>query len=225
MENYRTEEEQVEALKKWWEENGRSTLTAIAIALALGFGWQGWQKHQKQSAMDASARYDQMLEAVRESAASEDFTTLRTLAEAMKTDHPNTTYAQFAALHLARIDVVSGDLEAAEAQLRWVLTQNPAMEIEQLTQVRLARVIAARGDPAAALDIVAGAEAGAYAPAYAEAEGDFHHQLGDTAAAVEAYERAVSLAAATRSGASETLRLKLSTLSPVPAREIAALEE
>jgi predicted negative regulator of RcsB-dependent stress response len=143
----------------------------------------------------------------------------------MKTDYPDTAYAQFAALHLARIDVVSGDLDAAEAELRWVLTRNPAAEIEQLTQLRLARVIAARGDPAGALEIVTGADAGTYAPAYAEAEGDFHQQLGDREAAVSAYERALSLAAATSVGASETLRLKLNALSPVPAREIAALEE
>ena len=41
MEQYRTEEEQVEALKKWWEENGRSTVVAVIVALGLGFGWQG----------------------------------------------------------------------------------------------------------------------------------------------------------------------------------------
>ena len=37
MEQYRTEEEQVEALKKWWEENGRSTIVAVIVALGLGF--------------------------------------------------------------------------------------------------------------------------------------------------------------------------------------------
>ena len=34
MEQYRTEEEQVEALRKWWDENGRSTVIAVIIALA-----------------------------------------------------------------------------------------------------------------------------------------------------------------------------------------------
>ena len=61
--------------------------------------------------------------------------------------------------------------------------------------------------------------------AYAEAEGDFHQQLGNTDAAIAAYERALSLSAATDSGIGESLQLKLKALSPVPARELAALEE
>ena len=47
MEPYNTEEEQVEALRRWWDENGRSTIAAIVIALAAGFGWQAWQKHDQ----------------------------------------------------------------------------------------------------------------------------------------------------------------------------------
>ena len=225
MESYRTEEEQVEALKRWWAENGRSTLTTLLVVLAAVFGWQGWQQQQERSAMEASVRYDEMIEAVRVTNTQEDATTLRTLAAGIKADYPGSTYAQFAALHLARIDVIAGDLESAESELRWVLTQNPSPEIEQLAQLRLARVIASGGNPAEALIIVTSTEAGAYAPAYAEAEGDFHLQLEDTDAAVAAYERAVSLAAATRSGASETLQLKLQALTPVPARELAVSEE
>ena len=34
MEAYRTEEEQVEALQRWWDENGRSTILAVVVALA-----------------------------------------------------------------------------------------------------------------------------------------------------------------------------------------------
>ena len=44
MESYRTEEEQVEALRRWWNENGRSTLFVIVVVLAGTFGWQGWQR-------------------------------------------------------------------------------------------------------------------------------------------------------------------------------------
>ena len=44
MEQYRTEEEQVEALRRWWNENGKSTVAVIVIALAAGLGWQAWQR-------------------------------------------------------------------------------------------------------------------------------------------------------------------------------------
>ena len=63
MESYRTEEEQVEALRRWWDENGRSTLVTIVLVLAATFGWQGWQRYDAQRMDSASDLYQQMLEA------------------------------------------------------------------------------------------------------------------------------------------------------------------
>ncbi len=225
METYRTEEEQVEALKKWWDENGRSTIAAVVLALGAGFGWQGWQEHQRGQAEEASLLYEQMMEAVGQSAELGQQEAIKTLGERMKADYPSSTYAQFASLHLARIAVVEGRLEDAESQLRWVLTKGPAGEIALLAELRLARVKAAMGESQAALDILNAADPGAFAAAYAEAEGDIYMDLGDSAAAIAAYERALGLAAASEGGASQALRLKLSSLTPVPARELAVAEQ
>ncbi len=225
METYRTEEEQVEALKKWWEENGRSTIAAVVLALAAGFGWQGWQQHQQAQAEQASVLYEEMMQAVGQSGEGDQVDALKTQGERLKAEYPSSTYAQFAALHLARIAVVEGRLEDAESELRWVLTQGPAAEVSLLAELRLARVKAAMGESQVALGILGAAEPGAYAAAYAEAEGDVHLDLGDNAQAIAAYERALALAAASEGGASEALRLKLSSLSPVPARELAAAEQ
>ncbi len=225
METYRTEEEQVEALKKWWDDNGRSTLAAVGFAVLAAFGWNEWQDRKVEQAENASVRYEELLEAVRVSTGTDDAVTAKTLAERLKQEFPSTTYAQFAALHLARIAVADNELDAAEEQLRWVLTQNPEREIRLLTELRMARVKAAQDKPQEALSILSAAEAGAYEPAYAEAEGDVYVQLGETDKAIAAYERAVSLAAAGNIGTSEALRLKLQSLTPVPARELAATSE
>ena len=225
MESYRTEEEQVEALKRWWDENGRSTVAVVVLALGASFGWRFWQDYNQQQAEIASARYDEMVATVQSVESEEDAAALRASAEALKADFPDSTYAQFAALHLARLDVVGGELGEAELELRWVLMQNPPVEIRQLAELRLARVIAAQGDTEGALAIVSAAEAGSYAPAYAEAEGDFQADLGNRDAAIAAYERALAESAASRSGASQALRLKLNALSPVPPREFTAEEE
>jgi predicted negative regulator of RcsB-dependent stress response len=220
VDSYRTEEEQVEALKRWWQENGRSTIAAVVLALAAGFGWQGWQEHRKQEAENASVAYEEMLNAMRESAAQADLGRLKTLAQRVKSDYGSTAYAQFAGMHLARLAVSEGDLATAEQELRWVLTQNPDPELRLLAELRLARVRTAQGEPRAALDILTAESAGAYEPAYAEAEGDAWLELGETGKAIAAYEKAVSLAAAGNIGASEGLRLKLQALTPVPPREL-----
>ena len=225
MATLRSEEEQVEALRKWWAENGRSTMTAIVVALAAGFGWQAWQGQQQVSAETASLRYEEMLEAVRQPVADEaQLTTIRHLATQLVEDFPGTSYAQFANLHLARLAVLEGDYTSAEQQLRAVLTSNPTTEIQLLTQLRLARVVAAQGKVTDGLAILDSTEAGAYEPAYREAAGDMYMQLGQEDAARQAYQEALALTAAAGTGGSETLSLKLQALNPVPARSLQTAE-
>ena len=223
MEQYRTEEEQVEALKKWWDENGRSTVVAIIVALGLGFGWQGWQKYQQQENEAASNSYQNMLQQI--SSPEVDSAAIVELGEQIKTDYARSTYAQFAALHLARIAVNEGDLAEAEAELRWVLGRaDKGSDPMQLAQLRLARVLAAKGDHDQALSILESADAGSYQAAYAVAKGDILLMLGRNEEAKAAYTSAMVLAS--RGGAQVNLAMvqqKLQSLSPVEAREVAPL--
>jgi predicted negative regulator of RcsB-dependent stress response len=64
VEIYDTEEEQVEALKRWWKENGTSTIVGLALGIAIILGWNYWQGHKKDQTVQASAIYDQLLKAV-----------------------------------------------------------------------------------------------------------------------------------------------------------------
>jgi predicted negative regulator of RcsB-dependent stress response len=63
VEQYRTEEEQVEALRRWWNENGKSTVAVIVIALAAGLGWQAWQRESGNQREQASDLYQALLRA------------------------------------------------------------------------------------------------------------------------------------------------------------------
>ena len=220
MDIHRTEDQQVEALRKWWNENGRQTIIVILLAVGGGFGWQGWQTSRQEQAEVASALYEDLLEAAEKTGSEEDLATARHLAETLKTDHSSTVYGQFAGLHLARMAVEADDLEAAEGELRKVLASRPPREMRLLTQLRLARVLAARGDAEAGLKVLDAAKPGAYASAYAEARGDMHWQLGRKPEAVSAYEEAASLAAEAGGVASQSLELKLQSLTPVPPRQM-----
>lgn len=222
MEQYRTEEEQVEALKKWWQENGRSTVVAIIVALGLGFGWQGWQKYQQQDAENASSRYQALLQQLGEAQPGADAAEAARMAREIKAEHARTTYAQFAALHLARIAVNDGDLATAEAELRWVLGRaDKGSDNHQVAQLRLARVLAARGDTGQALSILEAADAGSYQAAYAVARGDILLMLDRNEEASAAYTSALVLAG--RGGAPVNLAMvqqKLQSLSPESPRQI-----
>ena len=55
MADHLEDDEQVEALKRWWDENGKSTMVAIALAVAGTVGWQqyqGWTVSQAERASE-----------------------------------------------------------------------------------------------------------------------------------------------------------------------------
>lgn len=190
MESYRTEEEQVEALKRWWQENGRGTLIAIAFALAVSFGWQSWQASRAEAAQNASLTYQQLLQALVESE-EQGSGPVEALAKRIKDQYPGSSYAEFAALHLARIAVESGDLAAAEQELRWVIGRADG-QLKAVTQQRLARVLAARGDTEQALTLLAEGESGPLSASYAIARGEVLLGAGREAEALAAFEAAAA---------------------------------
>jgi predicted negative regulator of RcsB-dependent stress response len=222
VESYRTEDEQVEELRKWWQENGKSTLAAIALALAAGFGWQGWQDHRQTQAEAASVIYEELLQAVSSDPSQEpDAARLasgRHLAEQLKAEYGNSAYAGFAALHLARLAVEEGQLEDAERELQWVLDSVPAEEVANIANLRLARVVAARGDTERAMAILDAADE-ANSATVAETRGDIYLQQGKRELAREEYGRAAAAAAMGGTRGGGALDIKLQALTPVSARE------
>ncbi|WP_027948744.1 YfgM family protein [Haliea salexigens] len=220
MEQYRTEEEQVEALRRWWDENGRSTLVAIVLVLAGTFAWQGWQRYDAQRTASASDLYQQMLEAA--ALAQEGAATaapVSQLATQLRRDFAGTSYAQFAALHQARVAVIAGDLEAAEADLRWVLGKaDGGSETALVAQLRLARVVAAQGNVEQALALLAPEAMGKHQAAAAMARGDVLAGAGRAEEALAAYREAQALVQTYPAQLNlETLAAKLQSLAAATA--------
>lgn len=223
MDQYRTEEEQVEALRRWWDENGRSTIAAIVVAVAVGFGWQAYKSNDQQKQENASDLYQSMLQGIAQTGATaEQEETVIDIAEQLKGDYSGSTYAQFAALHLASRAVGDNDLAEAEAQLRWVLGKAAkGSDTAEVAQLRLARVLAAAGDADQALAILAQAGEGPYQASYAVARGDILLMQGREEEAREAYANARILAGDAQGQVNlPSLEQKMQSLMPVPARSI-----
>jgi predicted negative regulator of RcsB-dependent stress response len=56
------EEETLEALKKWWEENGKQLVAAVVIVAAGFGGWNFWEGQQLAKQGAASDLYEEILE-------------------------------------------------------------------------------------------------------------------------------------------------------------------
>lgn len=216
MEPYRTDEEQIDALKTWWQENGKSVVLGILAALALVFGWQGWQKQQGDRVAEASAMYQSLLEAdsAAESGAAQ-LTTAKHLAETLKSEFPGMTYAVFAAMYKAKYAARDNDWQTAEKELEWVIAQKPDAPLLLQAKVRLAHVLLAQKRYEDAQKTLEGSDLGSYAALIAETRGDILLAQGKNAEALEAYQQAkAQLALLENASPNPLLDMKIRDLAP-----------
>ena len=212
------EEESIEAIKKWWQETGKSLAIGLAAAAVLFFAWQQWQNRSMRSSAAASAIYEQLSTAVLtapgETLGDDQRQQAFMLSETLKTDHDDSIYALYGALFAARVAVEAGDLERGEQELRWLLDNvssgffSRTDESLVLTaQLRLARVLFAQGDAEQALALIAGVDPKGFAGEYAELRGDIHMSMGQTTEAQSAWQEAAQL-----NPDSPALQMKLNNL-------------
>lgn len=215
----RSDDEQLEALKNWWRENGKSTVLIIAGAIALVFGYQAWDQQRERSRDQASTLYQNLLTADAQARQGEDTDTARHLARTLREEFPRSGYARFGALFEARYALEASDVAEAEEALEWALRRGERDGVGLLARLRLAQLLHARGEHQAALDRLEGVEPGAFAFAYENLRGDIFHAQGDLEAARTAWQRASMLAATLDSPLTDPLlEMKLRDL-PATAQE------
>lgn len=181
--DYETEEQQVEALKAWWAENGRAVITGVVIGAAVVGSWTFWKGHQEKQAILASDTYSRTMEAID----SSDASGAAALADELKDDQPDSLYSAYANLAAARASVESGNLDEAASRLAWVAKNAPQDDVQLIAKVRLARVQGAAGDATAGLSTLPTSYPESFKGLVEEARGDLLLSTGDTEAARAAY--------------------------------------
>lgn len=212
MSELRTEEEQVELIKKWWAENGKSIVIALVLALAAIGGWKWWQADQQAKAQAASSAYEQLLDVMNKpEMTEEERATAKHLAVTLQEAHKETLYANYAALFEAKLLVESEQLDAAQAVLKKLQTEAVSALIKEIASVRQAQILWQQGDNQQALDLLNALTVTAYAGNAEELKGDILTEMGDIDAARAAYEK--SKAAFNASGiARPVIDMKLADL-------------
>jgi len=199
VDGYRTEEEQAEAIKKWWRENGKSIAAGIVIGITAIFGFRAYDTQTAQQAEAASMLYEQMLIASR----ANDTENMSIYAKRIIDGYESSSYATFATLMLAKIAAESGDLEQAEAHLRWVMKNNSQIEFNHVARLRLARV-----------DTLQVSKPGEFFARYEELRGDIFVKQDKIEEARQAYQKALANTAAAKAGQS-ILQMKLDNLGRI----------
>lgn len=134
------DKEQIEMLKEWWEDYGKTLVFAVVIGLLLGFGWRFWSGHKAQNEQQAAAVYSQLENA----AMAHDNNVTRQLTADLVSHYSNTAYASMASLISARLAVEKNDLNAALAQTTWVINHGSANIFKQIARINAARILLAQ---------------------------------------------------------------------------------
>jgi predicted negative regulator of RcsB-dependent stress response len=206
VEIYDTEEEQVEALKRWWKENSTSTIVGLVMGLVIIVAWNYWQDHKKEQAAQASATYDQLLKALdegkKESAAAAApgssvalpaSMEAEKLAERMKEQFKGTEYAAFSGLFEAKLKTQQGDLAAAKQILKTVASESNK-QLSNIAKIRLVRLMLATGEYEQGLQVINSVdakEAASYSANYDELVGDLYVALDRLDEARTSYQNAM----------------------------------
>lgn len=198
MADLRTEEEQLNAIKGWWKENGKSLVIGVSAAIAIVVGWQSWQARQHQQAAAASILYQNLSEAVQLASMQSDdgqYATAKTLADQLKQEHEATTYARFGALALAAAAVREEDYARAETELDWVIsTSDKVDDLARVATLRKAALMQQQSQESQAISLLRALDAGSFETERQELLGDLFKAQGQNKEAFAAYDAALEAA-------------------------------
>ena len=207
MDAYTSEAQQIEAIKKWWRENGLSIVLGLTLGVSGIFGWRYWQDVKVERAESASILYSDMIASLQ----NEDGAESRDIADRILADYENTTYGVFALLALAKLAVADDDLVAAETHLRRALKQSRDDTFSHVIRMRLIRVLIGQDKLDKASNLISRQKKSGFASGYDELMGDISVLQGEFETARNSYQQSIDKARVEGRDIS-TLELKLDNI-------------
>ena len=181
-----TDDEQVEKLKKWWQENGRAVIAGIVIGVAGLFGYRYWVDLQEATAEAASTHFMEMVKALE----SSDSSNIVAHAETLIADYADSEYATLARFALARNFVAGEEFDKAQQQLEQIVGTAGTSPLGYLARKRLAAVQLQQAKPDQALATLSVDFPIAFSAEVEELKGDIYASQGNLSEAASAYRKA-----------------------------------
>lgn len=180
MDIYSTEEQQAEAIKRFFKENGVSLALGIVLGLGGLYGWKVYNEHQITTSESASDAYSKLVE-------SGD---VLTKSEQFIADNKDSSYSVLAAFVAAKEAVDATNLDAANEKLSWIIENTQSSELKATAATRLARVQNAQQQYDQALTTLNTEFPEAFTAAAAEIKGDIYTAQNKQSEALGAYQAA-----------------------------------
>ncbi|AEE22169.1 YfgM family protein [Paraglaciecola chathamensis] len=202
MEHYETEEQQVEAIKRFWKENGTAIIVGAVLGLGGLWGWRYYNDEQIAAKEQASAAFESQTAALL--AEDANFGQAKQYID----ENSDTGYALLMAFQLAQQAIDRKDLSEAEKQLEFAAANSQNEAVNALANLRLARVQLALEQPEKALASAENITTAAFSAQQQEIKGDIYVKQEMFDKARSAYSAAVAA-----NSANTVVKMKLDNLA------------
>ena len=128
------EQEQLDALKAFWKQQGNLITWVLVVVLGGLAAWNGWQYWQREQAGKAGALFEELDRAVLSGDAERSGRIFADLRERF----PGTAFAEQGALATAKLQASKGLTDPAQASLKWVADSAAEDEYRTIARLRLA---------------------------------------------------------------------------------------
>ncbi|MCW6624654.1 YfgM family protein [Yersinia ruckeri] len=205
MEVYTTENDQVDAVRRFFSENGKALAVGVVLGIGALVGWRYWQSHQVTALTEASSSFQKASEALAANNAEG-------VAAAEKFAQNNSNnYGVLAGLELAHHFVAQGQFDKAAQQLNLAQGNTKDENLLSLIHLRLARVQLQLKKPEDALKTLDAVKGDGWTAMAQDIRGDALLSKGDVAGARAAYTKGIESNAS--QALQSLLRMKLNNLS------------
>ncbi|MFD1801870.1 YfgM family protein [Mixta tenebrionis] len=204
MEVYSNENEQVDALRRFFANNGKALAIGIVLGIGALGGWRYWNTHQDSSAREVSASYQQLTSAL-------DGSKPQTLEAVAKFASENSnTYGALAALDLAKQYADKNELAKAATQLQNGVKNTQDANLLAVLNLRLARIQLQQKQADDALKTLDGVKGEGWTAIVADIRGEALLSKGDKQGARDAWSKGIASEASP--ALKEMMQMKMNNL-------------
>ncbi|EGF15268.1 MULTISPECIES: YfgM family protein [Haemophilus] len=179
------EEQEINQLKDWWKENGKTIIVAFILGVGGMFGWRYWQAHQVEQISQASVQYDALINSVQQNEQAK-----KANIEQFVQANSKTAYAVFALLDESKKATEKQDFAAAGVNLKQALMQSQDEVLTSIVALRLSAVQFQLGQLDNALTTLNQVKGESFNARKAILTGDIQVAKGDKVAAKNSFEQA-----------------------------------